>query len=50
RLIQKAIGDELAKKLLAGEVRDGDTVQVDVDPHLADGVDALSIQAVAHED
>ncbi len=50
RLIQKAIGDALAKKLLAGEVRDGDTVQVDVDPHLADGVDALSIQAVAHED
>jgi ATP-dependent Clp protease ATP-binding subunit ClpB len=50
RLIQKAIGDELAKKLLAGEVRDGDTVQVDVDPHIADGVDALSIQAVAHED
>ncbi|MGO3027101.1 MAG: ATP-dependent chaperone ClpB, partial [Corynebacterium variabile] len=34
RLIQKAIGDALAKKLLAGEVRDGDTVQVDVDPHL----------------
>ncbi|KAH8308536.1 hypothetical protein KR044_006514 [Drosophila immigrans] len=49
RLIQKAIGDALAKKLLAGEVRDGDTVQVDVDPHIADGVDALSIEAVAHE-
>ncbi|MGJ4070199.1 ATP-dependent chaperone ClpB [Corynebacterium macclintockiae] len=31
RLIQKAIGDQLAKKLLAGEVRDGDTVRVDVD-------------------
>ena len=30
RLIQKAIGDELAKKLLAGETRDGDTVRVDV--------------------
>jgi ATP-dependent Clp protease ATP-binding subunit ClpB len=50
RLIQKAIGDELAKKLLAGEVRDGDTVQVDVDPHIADGVDALDIEAVAHEE
>ncbi|MGO1525926.1 MAG: ATP-dependent chaperone ClpB [Corynebacterium variabile] len=50
RLIQKAIGDALAKKLLAGEVRDGDTVQVDVDPHLADGVDSLVIEAVAHED
>ncbi|MDN6814013.1 MAG: ATP-dependent chaperone ClpB [Corynebacterium variabile] len=46
RLIQKAIGDALAKKLLAGEVRDGDTVQVDVDPHL----DSLVIEAVAHED
>jgi ATP-dependent Clp protease ATP-binding subunit ClpB len=31
RLIQSAIGDQLAKKLLAGEVRDGDTVQVDWD-------------------
>lgn len=31
RLIQKAIGDQLAKKLLAGEVRDGDTVRVDID-------------------
>ena len=30
RLIQKAIGDELAKKLLAGEIRDGDTIRVDV--------------------
>ncbi|MDO4760606.1 MAG: ATP-dependent chaperone ClpB [Corynebacterium sp.] len=28
RLIQKEIGDSLAKKLLAGEVRDGDTVVV----------------------
>jgi ATP-dependent Clp protease ATP-binding subunit ClpB len=50
RLIQKAIGDALAKKLLAGEVRDGDTVQVDVDPHIADGVDSLVIEAVAHEE
>ncbi|HWO58836.1 MAG TPA: ATP-dependent chaperone ClpB [Umezawaea sp.] len=30
RLIQSAIGDQLAKELLAGEVRDGDTVRVDV--------------------
>ncbi|AIT89995.1 ATP-dependent chaperone ClpB [Corynebacterium ulcerans] len=30
RLIQQAIGDQLAKKLLAGEIRDGDTVHVDV--------------------
>ncbi|SEP75152.1 ATP-dependent Clp protease ATP-binding subunit ClpB [Lentzea xinjiangensis] len=30
RLVQSAIGDQLAKELLAGEVRDGDTVKVDV--------------------
>lgn len=30
RLIQQAIGDQLAKKLLAGEVADGDKVAVDV--------------------
>ncbi len=31
RLIQSAIGDALAKAVLAGEVRDGDTVRVDLD-------------------
>ncbi|GAA1635293.1 ATP-dependent chaperone ClpB [Catellatospora bangladeshensis] len=31
RLIQSAIGDKLAKALLAGEVRDGDTVLIDRD-------------------
>ncbi|HTR69336.1 MAG TPA: ATP-dependent chaperone ClpB [Mycobacteriales bacterium] len=31
RLIQTAIGDKLAKALLAGEIRDGDTVRVDLD-------------------
>ena len=30
RLVQQAIGDQLAKKLLAGEVHDGDTVPVNV--------------------
>ncbi|NLE81720.1 MAG: ATP-dependent chaperone ClpB [Rhodococcus sp.] len=30
RLIQQAIGDQLAKLLLAGDVKDGDTVQVTV--------------------
>ncbi|KOU44550.1 ATPase AAA [Streptomyces sp. WM6373] len=30
RLIQTAIGDRLAKEILSGEVRDGDTVRVDV--------------------
>ncbi|HZA08835.1 ATP-dependent chaperone ClpB [Mycobacterium sp.] len=32
RLIQQAIGDELAKMLLAGQVHDGDTVAVNVSP------------------
>jgi ATP-dependent Clp protease ATP-binding subunit ClpB len=31
RLVQQSIGDRLAKELLAGEVRDGDTVKVDLD-------------------
>ncbi|MEJ7630563.1 MAG: ATP-dependent chaperone ClpB [Nocardioidaceae bacterium] len=31
RLVQSAIGDALAKALLAGQVKDGDTVAVDVD-------------------
>lgn len=43
RLIQQAIGDALAKKLLAGEVRDGDLVNVDV----ADGGDSLDVSSVA---
>ncbi|MEV4346524.1 ATP-dependent chaperone ClpB [Actinoplanes sp. NPDC049596] len=32
RLVQSAIGDSLAKALLAGEIRDGDKVVVDLDP------------------
>ncbi|MFI9411766.1 ATP-dependent chaperone ClpB [Nocardia gamkensis] len=32
RLIQQAIGDSLAKELLAGEVTDGDSVKVSVSP------------------
>ena len=28
RLIQQSIGDQLARELLAGQVRDGDTVHV----------------------
>ncbi|MFC7546330.1 ATP-dependent chaperone ClpB [Plantactinospora sp. GCM10030261] len=39
RLVQSAIGDQLAKALLSGDVRDGDTVRVD----LADTKDALTI-------
>ncbi|MCT1498815.1 ATP-dependent chaperone ClpB [Corynebacterium sanguinis] len=42
RLIQQAIGDRLAKELLAGYVRDGDTVAVDV----AEGGEGLSVDAV----
>ena len=41
RLIQQAIGDQLAKKLLAGDIRDGDQVHVDV----ADGGERLDIAA-----
>ncbi|AWB82707.1 ATP-dependent chaperone ClpB [Corynebacterium yudongzhengii] len=39
RLIQQAIGDRLAKLLLAGEIRDGDTVHVDT----ADDGESLEI-------
>ena len=41
RLIQQAIGDRLAKKLLAGEIVDGDTVHVDI----ADGGEGLDVAA-----
>jgi len=39
RLIQTAIGDKLARKLLAGEIVDGDEVVVDVD----DAADSLTV-------
>jgi len=32
RLVQSSIGDQLARKLLAGDIRDGDTVLVDAVP------------------
>ena len=41
RLIQSAIGDQLARKLLAGEIVDGSDVLVDVDPE----ADALRVSA-----
>jgi ATP-dependent Clp protease ATP-binding subunit ClpB len=41
RLVQTAIGDQLARALLAGQVRDGDTVVVDLRP----GESALTVQA-----
>ncbi|MFW6092167.1 MAG: ATP-dependent Clp protease ATP-binding subunit, partial [Actinomycetota bacterium] len=40
RLVQSAIGDQLAKAILAGEIRDGDTVDVDLD----DEADALTVR------
>ncbi|WP_274914844.1 ATP-dependent chaperone ClpB [Streptomyces sp. WZ-12] len=42
RLVQTAIGDQLARAILAGDVLDGDTVRVDVD---TDG-ERLSVAAV----
>ena len=39
RLVQKAIGDELARRLLAGDVRDGDRVEVTV----ADDSESLKV-------
>ncbi|MGG2462065.1 ATP-dependent chaperone ClpB [Streptomyces sp. RGM 3693] len=42
RLVQSAIGDQLARAILAGDVLDGDTVRVDVD---SDG-EGLSVEAV----
>ncbi len=41
RLVQSAIGDQLATGLLAGDIRDGDTVLVDVAPD----VDGLTVTA-----
>ncbi|ROP74824.1 ATP-dependent Clp protease ATP-binding subunit [Curtobacterium sp. PhB115] len=40
RLMQRQIDDQLARAILGGEVRDGDTVRVDV----ADGGDALTVE------
>jgi ATP-dependent Clp protease ATP-binding subunit ClpB len=39
RLVQSAVGDQLARALLAGEIIDGDEVTVDVD----EGHDALAV-------
>ncbi|HSK58163.1 MAG TPA: AAA family ATPase, partial [Actinomycetospora sp.] len=43
RLVQSAIGDQLAKALLAGEVREGDTVAVDLDESADVGAGALVV-------
>jgi len=41
RLVQTSIGDRLAKAILAGEIRDGDTVVVD----LSDTKDTLTVES-----
>jgi len=46
RLVQSAIGDQLARELLAGQVQEGDTVRVD----LAESKDALSVTAIPATD
>ncbi len=44
RLVQSAIGDQLARALLAGEVTDGDTVRVDLD----EAADTLTVTTEEH--
>ena len=43
RLVQSAIGDQLAKQLLGGDVREGDTVRVDLDPTAGGGTGGLVV-------
>lgn len=43
RLVQREIGDRLARGLLSGEINDGDKVRVD---RAADGSEALSVSSV----
>ncbi|MGH3788221.1 MAG: ATP-dependent chaperone ClpB [Pseudonocardiaceae bacterium] len=43
RLVQTAIGDQLAHALLAGEITDGDTVRVDLDRSAGGGTGALTV-------
>ncbi|MGH3912411.1 MAG: ATP-dependent chaperone ClpB, partial [Pseudonocardiaceae bacterium] len=47
RLIQSAIGDQLAKALLAGEISDGDTVRVDLDDAGVGGTGTLTVTRAA---
>ncbi len=47
RLVQSAIGDQLARALLGGEVREGDTVSVDLDERGDSGVGALVVSRAA---
>jgi ATP-dependent Clp protease ATP-binding subunit ClpB len=43
RLVQSSIGDQLAKELLSGDVREGDTVRVDLDPSAGGGTGGLIV-------
>ncbi|SOC51601.1 ATP-dependent Clp protease ATP-binding subunit ClpB [Blastococcus aggregatus] len=43
RLVQSAIGDQLARALLSGEIRDGDEVVVDWSADVAEGAAGLSV-------
>ncbi|HEY2766315.1 MAG TPA: ATP-dependent chaperone ClpB [Pseudonocardiaceae bacterium] len=43
RLVQSAIGDQLARALLAGEITDGDTVRADLDEAGAGGTGTLVV-------
>ncbi|WP_018330543.1 ATP-dependent chaperone ClpB [Actinomycetospora chiangmaiensis] len=43
RLVQSSIGDQLARELLGGEVREGDTVRVDLDKDADHGAGALTV-------
>jgi ATP-dependent Clp protease ATP-binding subunit ClpB len=43
RLVQSAIGDQLARELLGGEVREGDTVKVELDKDADAGAGALNV-------
>jgi ATP-dependent Clp protease ATP-binding subunit ClpB len=43
RLVQTAIGDQLARALLAGEITDGDTVRVDLNGSVLDASAGLTV-------
>jgi ATP-dependent Clp protease ATP-binding subunit ClpB len=43
RLVQTAIGDQLARELLSGKISDGDTIVVDLDDSAAGGTGALTV-------
>ncbi len=43
RLVQSAIGDQLARELLSGAVREGDTVRVDLDSSASGGTGGLIV-------